>query len=171
MCSKCCLLQLKLYNERLSTRPQIVVANKSDMLYDDEVYQNFKKEIEKRGYKVFKMSAITRDGIDEVITEAHKMLLESEEIELVLENEIYREELDDTNTDEGLSIEVIDDVYVVQGKALRRIMYSVNFDDMESLQYFQKAMEGQGVFDTLREMGIEDGDTVKIYELEFEFYN
>ena len=50
-------------------------------------------------------------------------------------------------------------------------MYSVNFDDMESLQYFQKAMEIQGVFDRLREMGIEDGDTVRIYEIEFEFYN
>ena len=50
-------------------------------------------------------------------------------------------------------------------------MYSVNFEDMESIQYFQKAMESQGVFDKLREKGIEDGDTVRIYEIEFEFYN
>ena len=64
-----------------------------------------------------------------------------------------------------------DGIYVVTGKELRRIMYSVNFDDMESLQFFQAQMEAKGVFDMLREAGIEDGDTVKIYELEFEFYN
>ena len=64
-----------------------------------------------------------------------------------------------------------DGVYVVTGKKLRRIMYSVDFEDMESIQFFQKTMENEGVFDKLREMGIEDGDTVKIYEIEFELYN
>lgn len=98
------------------------------------------------------------------------MLKEVEDVELVSEEEMYRPELD-IGTEEELSIDIEDGVYVVTGKALRRIMYSVNFDDMESLQYFQKAMESQGVFDRLREMGIEDGDVVKIYELEFEFYN
>ena len=64
-----------------------------------------------------------------------------------------------------------DGTYVVTGKKLRRIMYSVDFEDMESIQFFQKTMENEGVFDKLREMGIEDGDTVKIYEIEFEFYH
>ncbi len=163
-------LELKNYNEKLSKRPQVVVANKVDILYDEEIYENFKKELEKRGYKVFKMSAITRQGIDDVINYVSKLLNEVEEVELITEEEMYKEELD-IKDDEGLQIEIEDGVYVVKGKALRRIMYSVNFDDMESLQYFQKSMEGQGVFDKLREMGIEDGDTVRIYELEFEFYN
>lgn len=164
-------LELKMYNEKLSTRPQVVVANKCDMLYDDEIFENFKAELEKRGYKVFKMSAITRQGIDDVINYVSTLLNEVEEIELITEDEMYKEELDIKGPDE-LEIEVDEDgVYVVSGKALRRIMYSVNFDDMESLQYFQKAMESQGVFDKLREMGIDDGDTVRIYELEFEFYN
>lgn len=163
-------LELKNYNEKLSKRPQVVVANKVDILYDEEIYENFKKELEKRGYKVFKMSAITRQGIDDVINYVSKLLNEVEEVELITEEEMYKEELD-IKDDEGLQIEIEDGVYVVKGKALRRIMYSVNFDDMESLQYFQKSMESQGVFDKLREMGIEDGDTVRIYELEFEFYN
>lgn len=163
-------LELKNYNEKLSKRPQVVVANKVDILFDDEIYENFKKELEKRGYKVFKMSAITRQGIDDVINYVSKLLNEVEEVELITEEEMYKEELD-IKEDEGLQIEIEDGVYVVKGKALRRIMYSVNFDDMESLQYFQKAMESQGVFDNLREMGIEDGDTVRIYEIEFEFYN
>ena len=149
-----------------------MVANKADILFDDSIYENFKAEIESRGYKVFKMSAATRDGVDDVIKYVTQLLAEAEEIELVSENEIYRPELDANNEEEGLHIELAEDgVFEVTGKALRRIMYSVNFDDMESLQYFQNAMESQGVFDRLREMGIDDGDLVRIYELEFEFYN
>ena len=162
--------ELKLYNEKLSTRPQVVVANKMDILEDESVFDEFKNELEGRGYKVFKMSAATRQGVDDVIAYVSELLREAEEIELVSEEEMFRPELDEQQ-DEGLQIDIEDGVYVVTGKSLRRIMYSVNFDDMESLQYFQKAMESQGVFDRLREMGIEDGDTVRIYEIEFEFYN
>ena len=162
--------ELKLYNEKLATRPQVVVANKMDILEDESVFEEFKNELEGRGYKVFKMSAATRQGVDDVIAYVSELLQEAEEIELVSEEEMFRPELDEVQ-DEGLQIDIEDGVYVVTGKSLRRIMYSVNFDDMESLQYFQKAMESQGVFDRLREMGIEDGDTVRIYEIEFEFYN
>ena len=162
--------ELKLYNEKLATRPQIVVANKADILYDESVYENFKKIMEDRGYEVFKMSAATREGVDAVIDRVTTILSEAEEIELVSEEEIYKPELEEE--EERLKIEVDEEgVYVVTGKELRRIMYSVNFDDMESLQFFQKQLETRGVFDMLREKGIEDGDTVKIYELEFEFYN
>ncbi|RDY29649.1 GTPase ObgE [Romboutsia weinsteinii] len=163
--------ELRLYNEKLATRPQVVVANKMDILEDETVFEEFKSELEGRGYKVFKMSAATREGIDDVIAYVSPLLKEVEDIELVTEEEMYRPELDDSTEDEALAIEIEDEVYVVTGKKLRRIMYSVNFDDMESLQYFQKAMESEGVFDRLREMGIEDGDTVRIYEIEFEFYN
>ena len=162
--------ELKLYNEKLATRPQVVVANKMDILEDESIVDEFKNELEGRGYKVFKMSAATRQGVDDVIAYVSELLREAEEIELVSEEEMFRPELDEVQ-DEGLQIDIEDGVYVVTGKSLRRIMYSVNFDDMESLQYFQKAMESQGVFDRLREMGIEDGDTVRIYEIEFEFYN
>ena len=158
--------ELKLYNEKLATRPQVVVANKMDILEDESIFDEFKNELEGRGYKVFKMSAATRQGVDDVIAYVSELLREAEEIELVSEEEMFRPELDEVQ-DEGLQIDIEDGVYVVTGKSLRRIMYSVNFDDMESLQYFQKAMESQGVFDRLREMGIEDGDTVRIYEIEF----
>lgn len=163
--------ELRLYNERLSTRPQLVVANKSDLLFDESIYENFKKTMEEKGYEVFKMSAATRDGVDQVIDRVSQLLNEVEEVELVSQEEMYMPELD-VDDEAGLKIEVDEDgIYVVTGKELRRIMYSVNFDDMESLQFFQAQMEAKGVFDMLREAGIEDGDTVKIYELEFEFYN
>lgn len=93
--------ELKLYNEKLATRPQIVVANKSDLLFDDSIYADFKKNLEDNGYEVFKMSAATREGVDEVIDRVVQVLAESSEIELVSEDEIYRPE-DDVNEDEGL---------------------------------------------------------------------
>lgn len=163
--------ELRLYNEKLASRPQIVVANKSDLLFDETIYENFKKTMEEKGYEVFKMSAVTRDGVDQVIDRVSQLLNEVEDVELVSQEEMYRSELD--VDDEGaLKVEIDEDcIYVVTGKELRRIMYSVNFDDMESLQFFQAQMESKGVFDMLRQAGIEDGDTVKIYELEFEFYN
>lgn len=163
--------ELRLYNEKLASRPQLVVANKSDLLFDETIYENFKKTMEEKGYEVFKMSAVTRDGVDQVIDRVSQLLNEVEDVELVSQEEMYRPELD-VDDEGGLKVEIDEDgIYVVTGKELRRIMYSVNFDDMESLQFFQAQMESRGVFDMLRQAGIEDGDTVKIYELEFEFYN
>nr|WP_308565589.1 GTPase ObgE [uncultured Peptostreptococcus sp.] len=163
--------ELRLYNEKLASRPQLVVANKSDLLFDETIYENFKKTMEEKGYEVFKMSAVTRDGVDQVIDRVNQLLNEVEDVELVSQEEMYRPELD-VDDEGGLKVEIDEDgIYVVTGKELRRIMYSVNFDDMESLQFFQAQMESKGVFDMLRQAGIEDGDTVKIYELEFEFYN
>lgn len=163
--------ELRLYNEKLASRPQIVVANKSDLLFDETIYENFKKTMEEKGYEVFKMSAVTRDGVDQVIDRVSQLLNEVEDVELVSQEEMYRPELD-VDDEGGLKVEIDEDgIYVVTGKELRRIMYSVNFDDMESLQFFQAQMESKGVFDMLIQAGIEDGDTVKIYELEFEFYN
>jgi GTPase len=164
--------ELNLYNERLASRPQIAVANKMDLPDSAENFEIFKEELESRGYKVFSMSAATREGIDEVINYVSNLLKEVEDIELVSEDEMYREELAPETNDDQINIEVDEDgVYVVTGKALKRILYSVNFDDMESLQYFQKVMESRGIFDRLREMGIDDGDSVRIYDLEFEFYD
>lgn len=163
--------ELRLYNEKLASRPQIVVANKSDLLFDETIYENFKKTMEEKGYEAFKMSAVTRDGVDQVIDRVSQLLNDVEDVELVSQEEMYRPELD-VDDEGGLKVEIDEDgIYVVTGKELRRIMYSVNFDDMESLQFFQAQMESKGVFDMLRQAGIEDGDTVKIYELEFEFYN
>ena len=109
-----------------------------------------------------------RDGVDQVIDRVSQLLNEVEDVELVSQEELYRPELD-VDEDGGLKVKVDENgIYVVTGRELRRIMYSVNFDDMESLQFFQAQMEAKGVFDMLREAGIEDGDTVKIYELEFD---
>ncbi|WFD11527.1 GTPase ObgE [Tepidibacter hydrothermalis] len=161
--------ELKLYNDKLTTRSQIVVANKMDIPESRENYEKFKEEIEKRGYKVFGMSAATRDGIDDVINYAATIVKETEDIELVSEAEMLKEE-DVKPKKEEIEITNEGGVFVIEGKSLQRLLYSVNFEDMESVQYFQKIMDKKGVFQRLKNMGAQDGDTVRLYDLEFEYY-
>ncbi|SHJ51802.1 GTPase ObgE [Tepidibacter formicigenes] len=163
--------ELKLYNEKLSGRTQIVVANKMDLPEARENFEIFKQEIEARGYKVFSMSAATREGIDDVINYVSNVLKEVEDIELVAEEEMLKDIDINDNKDEEIEVRVEDGVYIIEGKALQNLLYSVNFDDMESVQYFQKIMEKKGVFEKLRKLGVQDGDLVKLYDLEFEYYH
>ena len=83
-----------------------------DILEDESIFDEFKNELEGRGYKVFKMSAATRQGVDDVIAYVSELLREAEEIELVSEEEMFRPELDEVQ-DEGLQIDIEDGVYVV----------------------------------------------------------
>ena len=165
--------ELKKYNVKLWDRPQIVVANKCDMLYDESVYENFKKAVQEMGYnKVFKMSAATSQGIEAVMQEASKLLKEIPltDLEIADDERFIPEEKRFTYTineveEDGLK------VFVVEGTFVDRLLLAVNVNEPDSLRYFHKVLKNKGIFDELREMGIEDGDTVRIYEIEFEFYN
>ncbi len=162
--------ELKKYNEKLSSRPQIVVANKMDILEDIEVYNDFKTELESKGYKVYSMSAATLSGVDEILNMVSQMLKETEEVDLFDEEDIYDEtKIISQNIDE-IKVYKENDVFVVEGNRLEKLLYSVDFDDMESIRYFQNVMEKTGVFEKLRSIGVKDGDTVKLYDLEFEYY-
>ena len=152
--------ELHLYNEKLSKREQIVIANKMDLLFEKDRYHEFKNKIEKYGYKVFPLSGATKEGLEDILDYVSQRLLE-------IETEQYQPvKLEE----EEITIAKEKDAYVLSGVRLEKLLYSVNFDDMESIRYFQKIMENNGVFDRLRKMGIQDGDLVKMYDLEFEFY-
>ena len=162
--------ELKKYNEKLSSRPQIVVANKMDILDDIDIYNNFKSELENRGYKVYSMSAATLSGVDEILNTISQMLKDAEEVDLFDEEDIYDEtKVISQNIDE-IKVYKENDIFIVEGNRLEKLLYSVDFEDMESIRYFQSIMEKTGVFDKLRSIGVQDGDTVRIYDLEFEYY-
>lgn len=162
--------ELKKYNEKLSSRPQIVVANKMDILDDIDIYNNFKSELENRGYKVYSMSAATLSGVDEILNTISQMLKDAEEVDLFDEEDIYDEtKVISQNIDE-IKVYKENDIFIVEGNRLEKVLYSVDFEDMESIRYFQSIMEKTGVFDKLRSIGVQDGDTVRIYDLEFEYY-
>ena len=163
--------ELKKYNVKLWDRPQIVVANKCDMLYDESVYENFKKAVQKMGYnKVFKMSAATSQGIEAVMQEASKLLKEIPltDLEIADDERFIPEEKRFTYTineveEDGLK------VFVVEGTFVDRLLLAVNVNEPDSLRYFHKVLKNKGIFDELREMGIEDGDVVRVNDFEFEY--
>ena len=163
--------ELKKYSVKLWDRPQIVVANKADMLYDEEVFEDFKKKVNELGFdKVFKMSAATKAGVDEVIKEAGKMLTEIPIMDLEIpEEERYVEEEKrftyEINVEEGEEY----NTYVVTGSFVDRLLASVNIHDADSLRYFHKVLNNKGVLQQIREMGVQDGDMVRLNDFEFEY--
>ncbi len=165
--------ELKKYSVKLWDRPQIVVANKTDMLYDESIFEDFKKKVQEMGFdKVFKMSAATNEGVDAVMKEAARMLKEIPVTELeISEDEMYIPEEKkftydisvESNEEEGYN------VYVVEGTFVDRLLSAVNVNDPDSLRYFHKVLRNKGIFDELREMGIKDGDMVRLNDFEFEY--
>lgn len=166
--------ELKKYSVKLWDRPQIVVANKTDMLYDDSIFEDFKKKVQEMGFdKVFKMSAATNEGVDAVMKEAARMLKEIPVTELeISEDEMYIPE--DKKFTYEIRVEHNKDeeeydIYIVEGSFVDRLLSAVNVNDADSLRYFHKVLRNKGVFDELREMGIKDGDMVRLNDFEFEY--
>ena len=164
--------ELKKYSIKLWDRPQIVVANKCDMLYDEQVFEDFKKKVNELGFdKVYKMSAATRDNVDVVIKEAARMLQDipvtdlviSDEERYIPEDKKFTYEIRIEPNEEGTN------TYIVEGSFVDRLLSAVNVNDADSLRYFHKVLNNKGVLSELREMGIEDGDMVRLNDFEFEY--
>lgn len=160
--------ELLRYNELLASRPQIVAANKMDIPGTEEKYASFKAELEKRGYKVFGISAATSKGLKELMYYVSNTLSTLPDTILIDENK--DEEVVYTAKDEKpFEIHIDNGVYVVEGNWLRKVLGSTNITNFESLQYFQRALKKKGVISALEEMGIQEGDTVRIYDTEFDY--
>ncbi|HAG44869.1 MAG TPA: GTPase CgtA [Clostridium sp.] len=160
--------ELKKYSIKLWDRPQIIAANKTDMLFDEEVFESFKKQLNEMGYnKVFKISAATNQGVDELMKEAAEMLshIPVQELEISNDERFVPEEKRFTYTireeEEG--------IFVVEGSFVDRLLNSVNVNDPDSLRYFHKVLRNKGVLDELKAMGVQDGDTIRLNDFEFEF--
>lgn len=159
--------ELKNYSVKLWDRPQIVAANKSDVLYDEEVFERFKEEVNKMGYtQVFKISAATRAGVEDLIKEAARMLstIPVKDLEIEEADKYIPEEKRFT-----YKITVEDNIYSIEGSFVDRLLQSVNVYDPDSLRYFHKVLKNKGIMDELRELGIQDGDIVRLDDFEFEF--
>lgn len=161
--------ELVKYNLDLENRPQIVAANKTDIIQDEEVYKEFLAEMNKRGYKVFEISAATNKGVDELMKYAFEELSKLppvQEFEPEMDiNEVTQIDL----TDKGFEIERDNNTFIVSGSWIEAVGGSVNFSDEESLQFFQRALKNRGVIDALVEKGCKEGDIVVMGDLEFEF--
>jgi len=163
--------ELKLYNEKLSLKPQIVAANKSDLPDSEQYYEAFKAEMEAREIKVFKVSAATSYGLRELMLYVSDMLdkIPIEETEYEVEDEEAYFKLEGEKDTKGYEIAKDNDVYSITGPFVDRIFMKVNIQDNESLKYFQKVLRRKGIISELKEMGIHDGDTVRMNDFEFDF--
>ena len=162
--------ELENYSMKLASKPMLVAANKMDMA-EDETYHRFSDYVTSKGYEVFPMSAPIHEGVDELLAAVLKTLDslpedEPEEVSFYMppdpqDEEDYRDiniEQDENGT------------FVLTGKQLRKIFDSTNFNDTGSLRYLYKYIEDKGIMDELVEMGLEDGDTIKVFDYEFEYY-
>ena len=172
--------ELAAYSQRILKKPQIVAANKIDLLADgeeDEGYLAFKKYVEELGYKVFPISAPIGTGVKELLAEALRELKEIEANPALAEEDeteyfdFEADEKDPTYRDIECGYDEADDVYTLSGKQLSKIFKSTNFNDMGSLRYLYKYIEKNGAIDELKELGLEEGDIIRIEDFDMEFWD
>jgi len=160
--------ELKEYSEELAKRPQIIAANKWDIPGSEDNLQKLKEALEPEGYKVFPVSAAQNKGFEPLLNEIIHLLDELPEIPSFEDEEVNIGSIDEIQM-RSFEITTENGEYILSGPAVDRLMSRVNLDDYESLQYFQRALKRLGIMDALREKGVQDGDTVRIGDWEFDF--
>lgn len=160
--------ELSKYDMALEERPQIIAANKTDIVQDEAVYEEFMDEMTSRGYTVYPISAATGKGVDELMQKVYEELSKLPPIQ-IFEPEMDIEAEEFEPDDEGFTIKRENEYFIVEGSWIEAVGGSVNFSDNESLAYFQRALLNKGVIEALIDMGIREGQIVKIGDLEFEF--
>lgn len=161
--------ELRKYNPALLDKPQIIGANKVDALYDQEVIEQLKSTFEPEGIPVFPISAVARTGLKELIYYLDKKLKEMPEDTFSYSQEFFfnstpktKEPIIVTKEEEG--------VFRIEGNRIDRMLGYTNIDDEKGFIFFQKFLKEQGTLEELEKLGIEEGDTVKMYYLEFDYY-
>ena len=161
--------ELKKYSEKLAQRKQIIVANKIDVMQDDTLLKQVEEVAKKEGLELYKISAVTKQGVEELIDHVSELLktLPKEDLVDIEDRKVYT--LEDKKDE--WHIEEKNGVFIVTGKAIERLMGRINIEDNESMYYLQKCLKNMGVEDKLKEMGVCEGDTVILDEWELEWYD
>ena len=166
--------ELRMYSEKVANKPMLVAANKMDMIdEEDPQFVEFKEYVESKGHKVFPICAPINIGVHELMAAT---LLELQKAEMNPEEddiEYFDFELEDANPTyrEVYTSRADDGAYVLEGQQLQKIFDSTNFNDMGSLRYLYKYIEKSGAIDKFLEMGLEEGDTIRIGDFEFEYWD
>lgn len=165
--------ELEAYNAELAAKPQIIAANKTDLIYVQDGAENpvqrLRDEFEPKGIKVFPISAATNKGLEELLYAVRALLDTMDDEPIVYEREYFPEEMYDKS--EPIEVYKADEhAFVIEGERVDRMLGYTNLDDEKGFAFFQKFMKEQGIIDRLEELGIEEGDTVYLGELEFDYY-
>ena len=164
--------ELKNYNEELASRPQIIAANKTDVIYseDEDPVEKIRAEFEPQGIKVFPISAVSGKGVKELLSYIWEVLKELPQEPVVFEQEYFP---GDYNSNDNLSytVEQLDEhTFVVEGPKIEKMLGYTNLDSEKGFLFFQNFLKNTGILTDLEAAGIQDGDTVRMYGLQFDYY-
>ncbi len=164
--------ELEAYNPELLERPQVIAANKIDVIYDedDSVIELLKDEFEPSGIKVFPISGVSGQGIKELMYAVYELLQTVERKPVVFEPEF---DVDSLRLTENLPFTVEqneDGEYVVEGPLIEKMLGYTNLDSEKGFEFFQRFLKERGILARLEEEGIQEGDTVRMYGLAFDYY-
>lgn len=159
--------ELSRYSPALATRPQIIAANKADLLQDASALEALRVRARDLGFPVYLISGATHQGVRELLREITRTLPTLPPVAVYEPEYVPPEREDDA---EPVIQRRDDGAWVVEGAWLERLMGNINFADYESRMYFDKALREAGLFDRLEALGITDGDTVSLYGFEFEYW-
>lgn len=164
--------ELEAYNPKLLEKPQVIAANKIDAIYEgeNEIIQKLRETFEPEGIEVYPISAVSGKGVKELLYEVKKLLEHFSEEPIVFEQEYFPEL--QMAEDEPITVEYSEEeeVYIVEGPKIEKMLGYTNIDSEKGFLFFQKFLKQQGIIKELEKLGIQDGDTVRMYELEFDYY-
>lgn len=165
--------ELVSYNEELLQKPQVIAANKIDVLFgeeEEEAIQRIKDAFESEGIQVFPISAVSGKGVKELLYHVNEMLKGIEEKPIVFEREYFPENLTQSEEPYSVTFDEAENVYVVEGPRIERMLGYTNIDSEKGFEFFQRFLKDNGILDELEALGIQEGDTVRMYGLEFDYY-
>lgn len=164
--------ELEAYNPGLLARPQVIAANKIDAIYkegEEDPVERIKKEFEPKGIRVFPISAVSGQGLKELLYYVHELLSQVDPEPVLFEKEFFPEFMQ--NVELPYTVEKLDDkLFSIEGPRIERMLGYTNLESEKGFEFFQNFMKLNGILDELEALGIEDGDTVKIYGFEFEYF-
>ena len=164
--------ELEAYNPALLTRPQVIAANKIDSIYEEELespIEKLKAEFEPKGIKVFPISAVSGKGVKELLYYVHSLLKEIDPEPIIFQKEFFPEYMEEISL--PYTVEKLEEgLYSVEGPRIEKMLGYTNLEAEKGFEFFQNFMKVNGILEELETLGIQDGDTVKIYGFEFDYY-
>lgn len=164
--------ELEAYNPEIAKRPQVIAANKTDLIFseDEDPVERLKAEFEPQGIKVFPISGVAGKGLSELLFYVSEQLQNMDEKPIVFEQEFFPED-ELIYEDLPYTVEVIDGMYVVEGPKIEKMLGYTNLDSEKGFAFFQKFLKNTGILKELEDAGIQEGDTVRMYGLQFDYYS
>lgn len=165
--------ELESYNPEIAGRPQVIAANKTDLIYENEnvIIDKLRKEFESKGIPVFAISAVSKKGVQELLYHVKNILADMDDKTVIFEQEYFPEEML-VSGDEPFSVtyDEENDEYVIEGPRIEKMLGYTNLESEKGFAFFQNFLKETGILEQLEQLGIEEGDTVRMYGLSFDYY-